>query len=138
MSGMNTVNNFRRKSLSGGGTNEGHKTVVVAEVKHVREAPDKRERRIDVKLEERDARNNKMSIYAPVDVARKLAINKKYEFELEDDPFRGGGQSCFNTMKEVKRTSVAPSEVSGFSGSGGGRMNDRFGKGFAGSHMDFF
>lgn len=139
MSGMNTINNFRRKSLSGGGTNEGHATKVVAEVKHIKEAPDPDERRVDVKLQDKDARKEKMAIYAPVAVARKLTPGKTYEFELEDDPFRGGGASCFQQMRDVKRAIGKPQEVSSMGGGGGkGRMGDRFGRGFSGSHMDFY
>jgi hypothetical protein len=141
MSMMNLINTYRRKSFSGTGSNEGQVTKVVAEVKHVREAPDPKERRVDVKLDNKDARNEKMSIYAPTPVARKLTPGKTYEFELEDDPFRGGGRSCFSQMKDVKRTSKKPKEVSCMGSGGGGKgggMTDRFGNGFQGSHMDFY
>ncbi|MBU0800915.1 MAG: hypothetical protein KKA05_07905 [Alphaproteobacteria bacterium] len=138
MSGMNTINNFKRKSLSGGGTNEGKVAHVVAEVKHVKEAPDPKERRIEVKLKDADARHEKMAIYAATDIARKVTPGKTYEFQLEDDPFRGGGASCFQVMKEIKRTSSKPVEVSTRTGGGGAKgMGDRFGRGYAGSHMDF-
>src|SRR5690606_34387330 len=105
-------NGFKRKSLSGAGTNEGGATTIVAEVKHVKEAPDKGDRRLEVKLNDRDARNSKMLIDAPVQIARKVTPGKTYEFELKDSPFRGGSTSCFQNMKEIKRTDTRPTEVS--------------------------
>lgn len=131
------LNNFSRKSLSGSGTNEGRTVKLVAEVKHVREAPNPADRRIEVRLDDKTSRTDKVYVDAERRIAESLRLGRRYEMILTEGPDRGGGSSAFSAMKEVKRMKIKPMEVSDRGGGGRNSMGDRFGKGFGGSHMDF-
>lgn len=132
------LKNFSRKSLSRSGTNEGHTVKLVAEIKHVREAPNPADRRVEVKVENNSGRSDKVYVDAERRIAENLRLGRRYEMILTEGPERGGGTSAFSAMKEVKRLKDKPMEVSGrSSGSAGSGMGNRFGKAFAGSHMDF-
>jgi hypothetical protein len=131
------LSNFSRKSLSGGGTNEGQTIKLVAEVKHVREAPNPADRRIEVKLNDKSSRTDKVFVDAERRIAENLRLGRRYEMILSEGPNRGGGSSAFSAMKDVKRMKGKPVEVSDRGGGGRNSMGDRFGKGYSGSHMDF-
>lgn len=131
------LNNFTRKSLSGSGTNEGRTVRLVAEIKHVREAPNPADRRIEVRLDDKTSRTDKIYVDAERRIAESLRLGRRYEMVLSEGPDRGGGASAFSTMKEVKRMKAKPVEVSDRGGGGRNSMGDRFGKGYSGSHMDF-
>lgn len=134
-----TLNNFSRKSLSGAGTNEGQTTRIVAEVKHVKEAPHSNDRRIEISSGDQRARSAKMYVDAERRIAESLKLGRTYEMTVADGPNRGGGgTSTFNIMKEVRRLKGKPVEVKDMGSTGGSRgVSNRFGKGFSGSHMDF-
>ena len=132
------LSNFSRKSLSGSGTNEGRTVKLVAEVKHVREAPNPAERRIEVKLDDKSSRTDKVYVDAERRIAESLRLGRRYEMILTEGPDRGGGSSAFSAMKDVKRMKAKPVEISDRGGAAGrNTMGDRFGKGFGGSHIDF-
>jgi len=91
---------------------------VVATVKTIDKAPDRNEQKVKVK---KDGGRKEDYIYVPRKYAKYLKPEHKYQFHLEDSPFRGGGQSRFSGAEMIQRTRYEPIEITE-TGFGGGSM----------------